>query len=266
MSIFPGAIPPAGTAVTTDTLAAAGHTALHNTSYDEIRALATKLGTGSSTPTASTVLRGTGVGTSSYGQVVLTTDVTGVLPLTNGGTGQTNLNGLTLPNPNITCTVTGGATYTSPVLTTPTLTTPTIADFTNAQHDHSDPDDGGQIVSGAIPADAVNDSQMIYGKVRSRQGGSATAWNTNGATTYDVSATNTFIQCGAQGLSTVGVDVTITFPTAFTNKPIVILTVMTSNVANVYATANTITTTGFKMRALDGDGSGEVCGWIAIGE
>lgn len=34
----------------------------------------------------------------------------------------------------------------------PTLTTPFIADFTNAQHDHSDADDGGQIGSSAIAA------------------------------------------------------------------------------------------------------------------
>lgn len=89
MSVYPGSIPPAGSAVASDTLAAAGHTALHNTSYDEIRALATKLGTGSSTATASTVLRGTGAGTSAWGQVALTTDVTGTLPVGSGGTGGT---------------------------------------------------------------------------------------------------------------------------------------------------------------------------------
>ena len=121
MSVYPGAIPPTGSAVPTDTLAAAGHTALHNTSYDEIRALATKLGTGSSTATASTVLRGTGAGTSAWGQVVLTTDVTGTLPVANGGLGQNSLTGLSLPsatltspsisNPAITGTVSGGATY-----------------------------------------------------------------------------------------------------------------------------------------------------------
>ena len=91
MALFPGALPVAGTAVASDTLAAAGHTALHNTSYDEIRALATKLGTGASTPTASTVLRGTGAGTSAWGQTVLTTDVSGILPLTNGGLGVNSL-------------------------------------------------------------------------------------------------------------------------------------------------------------------------------
>lgn len=87
MALFPGALPAAGSASPSDTLAAAGHTALHNTSYDEIRAIATKMGTGASTPTSGTVLRGTGAGTSAWGQVALTTDVTGTLPVANGGTG-----------------------------------------------------------------------------------------------------------------------------------------------------------------------------------
>ena len=91
MALFPGALPVAGTASSTDTLIATGHTSLHNTDRDEIRALATKLGTGASTPTAGTVFRGTGAGTSGYGPVDLTGDVTGVLPLTNGGLGISSL-------------------------------------------------------------------------------------------------------------------------------------------------------------------------------
>lgn len=86
MALYPGALPAAGTAVSTDTLAAAGHTALHNTVDDEARALGTKMGTGASTPTANTVLRGTGAGTSAWGQVDLSADVTEVLPVQNGGT------------------------------------------------------------------------------------------------------------------------------------------------------------------------------------
>ena len=66
MGNFPSSLPNAGSANTTDTLAAAGHTALHNTNADEIRALATKLGIGSSTPTADTWLKGTGAGISEW--------------------------------------------------------------------------------------------------------------------------------------------------------------------------------------------------------
>lgn len=86
-----------------ETLSGAGHAQNHN-------AIEAKLGTGSSTPVASTVLRGTGTGTSSWAQVVLTTDVTGTLPVANGGTGVTSSTGTTavvLSN--------------SPTLVTPTL-------------------------------------------------------------------------------------------------------------------------------------------------
>lgn len=66
MGLFPGALPVAGTAGSTATLQAAGHTALHNTDRDEIRAIATKLGTGASTPTDNAFLVGDGVGSSSW--------------------------------------------------------------------------------------------------------------------------------------------------------------------------------------------------------
>lgn len=92
MALFPGAIPVAGTASSTATLAAAGHTSLHNTDRDEIRAVATKMGTGASTPAASQVLRSSGAGTSVWGQVNASTDMTGMLPVTNGGTGVTTAN------------------------------------------------------------------------------------------------------------------------------------------------------------------------------
>lgn len=65
--------------------------ASNNAKNTAIIALETKVGTGSSTPTANTVLRGTGTGTSAFGQVGLTTDVTGTLPAANGGTGITSL-------------------------------------------------------------------------------------------------------------------------------------------------------------------------------
>lgn len=87
MALFPGALPAAGTASSTATLAAAGHTSLHNTVDDEARAIATKIGTGAATPSNNTVMRGNGAGTSTWGQAVLTTDVTGTLPVANGGTG-----------------------------------------------------------------------------------------------------------------------------------------------------------------------------------
>jgi hypothetical protein len=52
------------------TLAAAGHDQMHEDDREEERALWTKVGLGASTATANTVLRGTGSGTTAYGQVV----------------------------------------------------------------------------------------------------------------------------------------------------------------------------------------------------
>lgn len=71
------------------TLSADNHAAQHNLEQGEVLATQAKLGTGASTPIAGTVLRGTGTGTTAYGDVVLTTDVTGTLPVANGGTGVT---------------------------------------------------------------------------------------------------------------------------------------------------------------------------------
>ncbi len=67
------------------------HATITNTVNDATIAIETKLGTGASTPIASTVLRGTGTGTTSYEQVNLISDVTGVLPISNGGTGSSTL-------------------------------------------------------------------------------------------------------------------------------------------------------------------------------
>lgn len=87
MSLFPGALPAAGAASPSDTLAAAGHTSLHNTGADETRAIATKVGTGASTATSGTYLKGTGAGVSSW-QAPTFSDFTGTLPVANGGTGS----------------------------------------------------------------------------------------------------------------------------------------------------------------------------------
>lgn len=87
MALYPGALPAAGSASPTDNLQAAGHTALHNTAADEARAIAQKLGTGASTPTANKVLVGDGVGTSSWAAINLTTMTDGTLPVNKGGTG-----------------------------------------------------------------------------------------------------------------------------------------------------------------------------------
>ena len=93
-----------------ETLSAAGHAEAHN-------AYESKIGIGASTPIASRLLRGTGTGTSAWAQAVLTTDVTGTLPVANGGTGVTASTGTVAvvlsTSPTLVTPILGVATATS---------------------------------------------------------------------------------------------------------------------------------------------------------
>lgn len=63
---FPSSLPTYNTPTSNETLAAGGHTALHTSEEADIIAIATKVGTGASTPTNSSFLSGTGPGTSTW--------------------------------------------------------------------------------------------------------------------------------------------------------------------------------------------------------
>lgn len=258
---FPGAIPSYAGFTSSDTLKVDNHAAQHNAEQADISALGTKVGTGASTPASGLLLRGNGAGTSVWAQANPTTDVSGVLPQANGGTGTTLATGTGKAVYDTSPTISGAA-----LTASPTLTTPTIADFTNSPHDHGDADDGGQIVSGAIPADAINDSQMIFGKVRSRQGGSATDWSSQGTSSFDPSATNTFVQVGAI-IATAGSYKTVTFPTAFSQVPVVIAAPSSASGFTTFVTTRNHTATGFDFACFDitATARAEEINWIAIG-
>ena len=66
------------------------HSNLHGVLSEAAVAIEAKIGTGASTPVANRVLRGSGTGTSAWAQVALATDVSGTLPLANGGTASTS--------------------------------------------------------------------------------------------------------------------------------------------------------------------------------
>jgi len=83
MAQFPTAIPSYAGFTSSHTLSADNHAAQSNAEQGDISAIATKVGTGSSTPVNQRLLRGNGTGTSAWAQVDLTTDVTGVLPSAN---------------------------------------------------------------------------------------------------------------------------------------------------------------------------------------
>lgn len=73
MASFPTSVPNLTNPVGADNLnsGTVPHATQHANANDEIEALATKLGTGSSTPSSNTVLRGTGAGASAFGQVAV---------------------------------------------------------------------------------------------------------------------------------------------------------------------------------------------------
>lgn len=90
MASYPSSIPSYAGFTGSDTLSHDNHAAQSNAQQSDTVAIATKLGTGASTSTNNTVLRGNGTGTTAFDQVHAATDISGVLPASNGGTGFTS--------------------------------------------------------------------------------------------------------------------------------------------------------------------------------
>lgn len=217
----------------------AGHTLLidvhasqHNLEQAEIVAVQTKVGTGSSAASTGTVLRGTGAGTSSWGQVNLSTDVTGVMPVANGGTGTTNLSFPGGPDTLVSRTSTD-------TLTNKTLTTPTISSFVNATHNHQNSAGGGTLTSAAVDTTIA---QIVGGGKYKIDSGSVAVNSTP--------------------------DKAVSFNVTFSAAPRVIVSTSSAGSANVFTAANAITTTGFNIRQFNTAGSQtttETADWIAYG-
>lgn len=86
-TLFPGALDNFTNPTGTDLVTNPDHGLQHANANDAIEAIEAKVGTGASTPVANRILLGNGIGTSTWGQVDLSTETaTGVLPLANGGT------------------------------------------------------------------------------------------------------------------------------------------------------------------------------------
>lgn len=164
---YPSSLPSYAGFTSTHTLQADNHAAQSNQEQTDITAIATKVGTGASTSTNNTVLRGNGTGTTAYDQVHLATDVSGVLPATAGGTGITSL-GSGIPtflgtpsSANLAAALTDETgTGANVFANNPTLSQPGIADFTNAQHGHTGASSGGTLGSGALQTNAVQSNQL----------------------------------------------------------------------------------------------------------
>lgn len=128
------------------------------------------------------------------------------------------------------------------------------------------------VTTAKIADDAVTAAKMQYGMIRGRQGSTTgdNSWQTGGTNDTDTSAKSAFIQTGSIALSGVatGTDVTITFPNAFTQVPLVLVSGTTQNSVNPQWLANTVTTTTFKIRIVftGGGSASETANWIAIGQ
>lgn len=122
------------------------------------------------------------------------------------------------------------------------------------------------VTTAKIADDAVTDQKLVNGKVYRRQGGSGTDWDTVGTTTYDTSASDIKIQSGT--IFNNASPKTITFPVAFTNKPLVMVAVSSVNAASCFAIPVTITASNFTCQVYDNAGAtnnAQNINWIAIG-
>jgi hypothetical protein len=139
--------------------------------------------------------------------------------------------------------------------------------FSGTGHGHTGGTDGNTIGTTGIEADAITDAKLIFGKLRDRQGGSATDWDSQGTNNYDYSATNVFQQMGSRLIDSSAK--IITFPRAFAQKPLVFVSVTSAGSANVWARAKDVTTTQFEVACLDAAGvsvTTERISWLALGE
>lgn len=124
-----------------------------------------------------------------------------------------------------------------------------------------------------IGADAVKSASLFYGLIRNRQGATSgdDSWYTGttvaGSLNTATDAKDIFIQVGS--LATGGTSAfTVTFPTAYTQVPMVFGTATTAGTTNAWFRASAITATGFTAQLINdaGNGAAETCNWLAIGQ
>lgn len=109
----------------------------------------------------------------------------------------------------------------------------------------------------------------VKGLVKNRQGGTSGdgAWNTAGTTNTDTTSKAVFIQCGTQACT--GSNVTITFPTAFSQIPVGFVTPITANTQNSFARISSISTTQMVVELFTNSTTAvtaENFSWLAIGQ
>ena len=129
----------------------------------------------------------------------------------------------------------------------------------------------GIVALAKLAADSVDDTKAgdRVPQFYRRQGGSATDWSSPGTTTRTPGAVR--MQAGAITINPTengSFDVAVTFPTAFSDKPMVIVGRGDVNTFTITVSAITITASGFTLRCVVTDLSGATSGpvfWLAIG-
>ena len=129
-----------------------------------------------------------------------------------------------------------------------------------------------------LHADSTQASGLIWKnveKIYRRQGNSATDWNVTGTVTYTPASTQN-MQLGAVNIPNINTafntwyygDATVTFPVAYTNKPLIFCTyinLVANSIMGIIATS--ITISGFTVRAIaNATSANQNVAWLAIGQ
>lgn len=245
---YPSSIPAYNGFTPTHSLSQDQHGEQHNSEQADIIALATKVGTGASTPTQNTVLRGNGTGTSTFDQLHLATDVSGVLSTSNGGSG--------------TNTVTGSGNLvlaTAPTTTNETLNTPTIVNPNTTYLSNSIP--AGVLEPGAVSFTNLL-STIFSGQIQTQ----ANSGSAGGTFSY-INLGGIKLLWGTTGGIATGNTGTVTFPAFFTTVTSAVATMNNaSGTDQVVAAWSGIAITGgtIKLTAVAGSGTMSV-GFLVIG-
>ncbi|MCA9972458.1 MAG: hypothetical protein KC425_19690 [Anaerolineales bacterium] len=117
----------------------------------------------------------------------------------------------------------------------------------------------------------LTDTRTFVPDRLSRQGNSATSWTTPGTTNYETAIQRRQAGTVNCSVSSGSGNVSVTFPAAFTYNPLVLITLVGSAGARLFAYLTAVSTTGFTayINADDGastwDGSDYQINWLAIG-
>lgn len=268
MSAFPTSIPSFVDLIGSMTLAANQHTLRHNIVHGEVTAIATKIGTGASTPATGEVLAATGTGTSAWGKVALASMVSGTLPVANGGTGATTSTG------SGAVVLAAGPTISAANLTSsPVITTPTIASFANANHSHTNSAGGGTLnAANALQAGTVDFANLLS-TIFSGELQSFTNSASAGGVGYYIDLGGIKLMWGQTtnniGNTGGGSAGAVAFPAFFTTVQAGFATVGPNNTTNnqsVLFGGGGLTTTGVQLNVWSASTtSGEPVNWLVIG-